>query len=169
MLYPYAIEPDVLVSWDKCRATINLMGFRHGRAIVAYPSYKHWNKMILEAYARNPSCGEREFERIYEKIRESEDKLVPAQQPTRYDGSTAPREECWIRNATANQDEVGTFHAILSTRNPTSHHDGVLEEDVDESHAKLAVRREQPVLRQARPIGLLDVRDKSQLADQRRG
>ena len=32
MLYVYAIEPDVLITWDKCRNTLNLMGFRHGRA-----------------------------------------------------------------------------------------------------------------------------------------
>ena len=152
MLYLYAIEPDVFLTWDKCRATINLMGFRHGRAIVAYPSNKRWKRMIFEACTRNPSCGEREFERIYEKIQESEDKLVSAQKPIRYDGSITPPEECWIRNATAHQDGTGTFHAILSTRNPTSHHDVVLEEDVDESHVKLAVRREQPVLRQAQPL-----------------
>ena len=40
MLYTYAIEPDVLVTWDKCRNTLNLMGFPHGRAIAAYPSRK---------------------------------------------------------------------------------------------------------------------------------
>ena len=152
MLYVYAIEPDVLVTWDKCRATINLMGLQHGRAIGAYPSSKRWKKMIFEACNRNPSCGEREFERIYEKIQESEDKLVSAQQPTRYDDSITPPEECWIRNATAHQDEAGTFHAIVSTRNPTSHHDVVLEEDVDESHDKFDVPREQPVLRHAKEL-----------------
>ena len=148
MLYVYAIEPDVLITWDKCRNTLNLMGFRHGRAIAAYPSGKHWKRMIFEACNRNPSCGEREFERIYERIQESEDKLVSARRSAPYDGSITPSEECWIRNATAHQDGAGTFHAILSTRNPTSHRDVVLEEDVDESHTKLAVRREQPVLRQ---------------------
>ena len=40
MLYTYAIEPNVLVTWDKCRLTLNLMGFQHGRAIAAYPSWK---------------------------------------------------------------------------------------------------------------------------------
>ena len=25
MLYVYAMEPDVLITWDKCRITLNLM------------------------------------------------------------------------------------------------------------------------------------------------
>ena len=148
MLYTYAIEPDVLVTWDKCRNTFNLMGFRHGRAVAAYPSSKKWKKMILAACNRNPSCGEREFERIYEKIQEAEDKLVRVGPPASYDGSTTPAEECWIRNALAHQDETGAFHAILATRNPTSHSDVVFEEDIDESHHKLDVPREVPVLRE---------------------
>ena len=68
MLYEYAIEPDVLHSWDKCRLTLNLMGFQHGRAIAAYPSWKRWKKMVFEACSRNPGCGEVEFQRIYEKV-----------------------------------------------------------------------------------------------------
>jgi len=152
MLYVYAIEPDVLITWDKCRNTLNLMGFRHGRAIAAYPSSKRWKRMIFEACNGNPSCGEREFERIYEKIQESEDKLVSTRGRARYDGSITPPEECWIRNATAHQGGAGRFHAILSTRNPTSHHDVVLEEDLDESHIRFDVRREQQVLRQPKEL-----------------
>lgn len=148
MLHAYAIEPDVLVTWDKCRNTLNLMGFRHGRAIAAYPSRKRWKKLILQACERNPHCRDREFNRIHEKIREVEDKLVRAGTPDSYDGSITPREECWIRNAIDCQTKTGAFHAILSTRNPTNHRDVVLEEDVDESHEKFDVRREQPVLRE---------------------
>ena len=48
MLYVYAIEPDVLITWDKCRNTLNLMGFRHGRAIAAYPSPKPCHPLDAE-------------------------------------------------------------------------------------------------------------------------
>lgn len=147
MLYEFAIEPDVLTSWDKTRATLGLMGFQHGRAIAAYPSKKRWKKMIFEA-CRKAGCGDREFARIREKVQQSDAKLVRGGPPDAFDGSLQPPDECWIRNAIARQAGDGAFHAILSTRNPGGHPDVVLEEDVDESHPKLKVARELPVLRQ---------------------
>ena len=149
MLYAFAIEPDVLATWDRCRITLNLMGFQHGRAIAAYPSWTRWRKMILKAGAAYPNCGEREFTRIHEKILDSECKVVRISDASDYDESGLPSEEAWIRNATRFQDREETFHAILSTRNPGDHPDVVLEEDVDESHPKLNVPREAPVLREA--------------------
>lgn len=145
MLYEFAIEPDVLANWDRCRNTLNLMGFRHARAIAAYPTRKRWKKMIFEA-CRQATCGDREFARIQEKIRQVDAKLVHSARP--YDHSLEPESERWVRNAIAQQDASTPFHAILSTRNPTSSDDVVLEEDIDESHPRLAVRREWPVLRQ---------------------
>lgn len=65
-----------------------------------------------------------------------------------YDNAISPTAECWIRNAVARQTATPTFHAILATRNPDGHPDVVLEEDVEESHHKLRVPREQSVLRQ---------------------
>ena len=146
MLYAYAIEPDVLVTWDKCRNTLNLMGFRHGRAIAAYPSSKRWKRMIFQACNKSPLCGERESKRILEKIRESEDKLVRSDAV--YDDELQPADERWIRNAVDRQGTESAFHAILSTRNPTNHPDVVLEENVDESHEMIGVPREAPVLRE---------------------
>ncbi len=148
MLHKYAIEPDVLVTWDKCRNTLNLMGLQHGRAIVPYPSWKRWKRMILDACNRSQSCGERESKRIYEKLLDSKRKLVLADRLNNYDGSISPAEECWIRNATAHQDAAGTFRAILATRNPVHHRDVVIEEDIDETHSKLDVPREVLVLRE---------------------
>ena len=148
MLYQYAIEPDMLVTWDKCRITLNLMGFQHGRAIAAYPSWKQWKKMILKACDASPSCGEREFERIHEKILDSEHKIVRIDRTSDYDRSILPRENIWIRNATRYQDRAATFHAILSTRNPDDHPDVVLEEKIDESHPKIDVPREKQVRRE---------------------
>jgi hypothetical protein len=146
MLYEFAIEPEVLASWNCCRNTLNLMGFRHARAIAAYPSRKLWKKMIFEA-CRRAKCGDREFARIQEKIRQVDTKLVFSTR--RYDHSAEPESERWVRNAVAQQgDTLTRFHAILATQNPTGSDDVVLEEDIDESHPRLAVRREWPVLRQ---------------------
>lgn len=147
MLFEYAIEPDVLTSWDKTRVTLGLMGFQHGRAISAYPSKKRWKKMIFEA-CRTAGCADREFARIREKVQQADAKLVWGGPPEEYDGSLLPPDECWIRNAIARQAGDRAFHAIVATRNPAGHPDVVLEEDVDESHPKLAVARELPVLRQ---------------------
>ena len=148
MLYQYAIEPDMLVTWDKCRITLNLMGFQHGRAIAAYPSWKQWKKMILKACDASLTCGEREFERIHEKILDSEHKIVRLDGKSSYDRSILPREDTWIRNAIRYQDRGAIFHAILSTRNPDDHPDVVLEEKIDESHPRLDVPREAEVLKE---------------------
>ena len=154
MLHEYAIEPQVLASWDKCRLTLNLMGFQHGRAIAVYPSRKRWKKMVFEACERNPGCGEVEFQRIYEKVRESEEKLVRSPPSGAYDDSILPAEQRWIRNAVARQAAAATFHAIVATRNPENHPDIAPEEDVDESHPKFDVPREVPVLRE--PLALAE-------------
>ena len=74
MLYEFAIEPEVLTSWDKARTTLNLMGFQHARAISAYPSKKRWKKMVFEA-CRKAGCPDREFARIREKVQQSEPRL----------------------------------------------------------------------------------------------
>ena len=153
MLYEYAIEPDVLHSWDKCRLTLNLMGFQHGRAIAAYPSWKRWKKMVFEACSRNPGCGEVEFQRIYEKVLESEDEFVRSLPAGDYDDSILPAEQRWVRNAVARQNSgAAAFRAIVATQNPESHPDVVLERDVDESHPKLDVPREVPVPREPRAL-----------------
>ena len=152
MLHTFAIEPDVLVTWDRCRITLNLMGFQHGRAIAAYPSWKTWKKMILKACAADPNCSEREFTRIYEKILDSECKVVRLHDTSDYDESGMPNEEAWIRNATRFQDREEVFHAILSTRNPDNHPDAVLEEDIDETHPKLNVPRESLVLMEPKAL-----------------
>ena len=58
MLYTFAIEPDVLVTWDKCRNTLNLMGFQHGRAIAAYPSKKKWKDLVRAACRENTELAD---------------------------------------------------------------------------------------------------------------
>lgn len=151
MLHDYAIEPDLLASWDKCRLVLNLMGFQHGRAIAAYPTRKRWNKMVYEACKR-AGCRDREFARIREKILQTRRKLVWVGSPERYDESITPEEERWICNATDRQMNEDAFHAILATRNPVNHRDVVLEDDVDENHEKLLVSREVQVPRQGEAL-----------------
>lgn len=149
MLFEFAVDPAVLTTWDKCRNTLNLMGFQHARAIAAYPSKKRWKKMVLEA-CRRAGCADREFARILEKIRQADSKLVWSGRP--FDDSVNPEDERWIRNAAAQQETDDPFHAILAVRNPNGHADVVLEEEIDEAHPKLAVARETPVLREADPF-----------------
>ena len=146
MLHAYAIEPDVLVTWDKCRNTLNLMGFQHGRAIAAYPSRKRWKAFVRAACRRNIDLGDHDRKRILRKLEQSNAKLVRSE--AAYDDGLSPSEECWIRNAVARQGASPVFHAILSTRNPDGHPDVVLEEDVDESHSKFHVSRDVQVLRE---------------------
>ena len=147
MLYTYAIEPEALASWDKCRIILNLMGFQHGRAIAAYPSRKRWKALVRAACRENGNLGDRDHRRILRKLEQSNGKLVRSE--VEYDYGLEPATERWIRNAIGRQTAESVFHAILATRNPTNHPDVVLDEDVDEPHNKFDVPREQPVLRQA--------------------
>jgi len=148
MLYEFAIEPAVLAGWDKCRNTLNLMGFRHGRAIAAFPSRRNWASLVLEACKR-AGCGGRELLRITEKLASDtvRKKFLASSRP--YDDSLLPEEERWLRNALAQQASANPFHAILATVNPTARPDVVIEDDIDECHPLLNVPRETPVLREA--------------------
>ena len=148
MLYTYAIEPDALATWDKCRRLFDLMGFQHGRAIAAYPTTRRWQTLVREACNANTELGDRDHRRIMRKLAQSKAKLVGLDGAGDYDDTISPVRERWIRNAVARQTAVRTFHAILATRNPDGHPDVVLEDDVDGSHDKLAVSREVPVLRE---------------------
>ena len=151
MLYAYAIEPDTLTTWDKCRNTLNLMGFQHGRAIAAYPSKKKWKALVRAACRKNTELGDHARKRIFRKLDQSNTKLVRSDAPYNY--VHVPEEERWICNAVASQASVPrAFHAILSTQNPDDHPDVILEEDIDESHPKLDVPREVPVLRQPKEL-----------------
>ena len=166
MLYPYAIEPDALVTWDKCRHVLDLMGFQHGRAIAAYPTRKCWKAPVRAACRENTDLGDRDRGRILRKLDQSNAKMIRLGGPDDYDGAITPAEQSWIRNAVARQAAAREFHALLATRNPEDHPDVVLEEDVDETHEKLAVPREVPVLREpaalAAHVGAL-VRNSRQL------
>ena len=146
MLYTYAIEPDTLATWDKCRNILNLMGFQHGRAIAAYPSRKQWKALVRASCRENAVLGDRDRKRILRKLDQTNAKLVRSDAP--YDDTLLPAAERWIRNAVARQTASPAFHAILSTRNPDGHPDVVLEEDIDESHPRLRVPRDVQVLRE---------------------
>ena len=147
MLYAYAIEPDTLTTWDKCRNTLNLMGFQHGRAIAAYPSKKEWKALVHAACRKNTELGDLARKRVFRTLDLLSVKMVLS--GATYDYMLLPEEERWFRNAVANQAALSpAFHAILSTQNPDDHPDVVLEEDIEESHPMLDVPREAPVLRQ---------------------
>ena len=92
--------------------------------------------------------------RIRRKLEQSNAKMIRWGEPDGYDDAVEPVEERWIRNAVVRQAAARTLHAILATRNPENHPDVVLDEDVEESHPKLDVPREVPVLRE--PDALAD-------------
>ena len=148
MLYAYAIEPDALAAWGNCARILDLMGFQHGRAIAAYPSRKRRKALVRAACRESTELGDRDRRRILRKLQQSDVKMIRWGEPENYDETVAPAEECWIRNAVARQAAARTLRAILATRNPENHPDVILDEDVEESHPKLDVPREVPVMRE---------------------
>ncbi len=154
MLYAYAIEPAALASWRNCARILDLMGFQHGRAIAAYPSRKRWMKLVRAACQESTELGDRDRQRVLAKLNQSKGKMVRWGEPDGYDETVEPAEERWIRNTVARQAVERTLHAVLATRNPENHPDVVFDDDVEESHPKLVVPREVPVLRE--PDALAD-------------
>ena len=147
MLRVYAIDPGILATWERCKSTLNLMGFQHGRAIAGYPTPKRWRDLAKAAFRANANVGDWERLKLFEKLTDSMRKAVWSNN-WNYDDDLGTLDERWLSNAIVIQDKCQPFHAILSTRNPTAHPEVVLERDVDESHEKFLTSREVPVLRQ---------------------
>ena len=148
MLYSYGIEPDVLTTWERCKFVLTLIGFQHGRALLPYPSAKRWRQMVLSACNTNPDCKEREFKRIEATLTDAAETFLRLPPDSNYDGAVEPARECWIRNATTQQERCRPFTAILATKNPMEHDDVILYDDISDHHDKLDVPRAADVLRE---------------------
>ena len=151
MLHVYALDPAILTNWNNCRNVLNLMGFRHGRAIAAYPTRKRWRDFVKTACRTSEGVGDLERKRILDKLEQSMSKIVWSKSWSD-DSQDGMRLDQWLRNAIAIQDRARCFHAILSNQNPTAHADVIIDEDIDETHERLRLAREEPVLREPQAL-----------------
>jgi hypothetical protein len=138
MLHEYALDPNVISTWQSFRYFIENFGVSQGRMLSKYP--KKWKKMVYEACSGCPDGTERK--RIEEKLMEIDDKLIRCPYP--FDTSLP-----WLTNAEASR---GAFRAIISMINPNNHDNVLIADEIQGSEPLWKVPREKPVPRSAQAM-----------------
>lgn len=102
MIHEFAVDPEALASWQNFRFLVDQFGVHHGRLISRFPG--KWKRMVFQACEE---CAPIEKERIIERLRGIDDKLLAA-------GRDYNRAIDWLPNALDSNAET-PFHAIIST------------------------------------------------------
>ena len=158
----FAIEPEVMGSWENFRLLFPDFGVEHGRLIARYP--KDWAKEVEALVSRlaaefkiQPIRAKTIVERIYA----DRHKFVPARRD--YD-----RSKEWLQNAETVRPK---FDAVVAGSNPR-HAPGVLDiTDLDKEDVRYKARTQSKVPRSANHLAqcaqlLLSVCEEIQLVDQ---
>jgi len=103
MIYEYAIEPELLSSWNNFQRIISLFGLAKGRLISRFP--KRWEKMVYDSYA----SGNTERSRIEIALKRVQRELLL---PRKHNWS---ENDFWIDNAKL-EHARSPFKAILATK-----------------------------------------------------
>src|SRR5262249_3238148 len=108
MLQEFAVDPEVMTTWQNVRYLSDRFGVEHGRLISCFP--RKWQRLVYEACGRHPELGDVEKAKIEVEIRRLGSKLISTGRP--YDGRMA-----WLENA---ETEHGRrpFRAIIAVANP---------------------------------------------------
>lgn len=109
MFYEYALEPDVLRTWQSVRFFLDAFGPWTGRFLARYPS--KWKRMVYEATS---SCAPVEKLRIVEKLNQLDDRVFSPARGATYD-PTKP----WRTNAIAEHQRM-PFRAVVVAEGPSS-------------------------------------------------
>lgn len=122
MLYEYAVEPELLNTWERFRYFIEKFGVSQGRFISRYP--KAWKRMVYQSLA---GCSDMEKKRIEERLRQIDARLLRRQGT--YDPNLA-----WLENA-ERECASAPFQAIIAASNPRNQRFVLDGDSLDESHA----------------------------------
>ena len=138
MVHEYALEPDVLSTWQNFRYFMEQFGVERGRLISQFP--RKWKRYVIEA------CRETGVNRtrIVEKLRTIDDRLIRS-------GRSYDPAQSWLNNAIT-QHGQNPFHAIIARQNPANHADVIEADDVSDSTPKWAVHTRKRVRRSAKDL-----------------
>jgi hypothetical protein len=142
MLHEFAVDPEVMTSWQTVRYLSDHFGVERGRLISRFPS--SWKRMVYDACGRRPGLGDIEKAKIIEKIRLLDEKLVST-------GRTYDPAMLWLDNAESAHSQR-PFRAIIATINPRRHPFVLVVDDLDETVALWNVPREGKVARSAQAM-----------------
>ncbi|MAT56337.1 MAG: hypothetical protein CMF23_00035 [Ignavibacteriae bacterium] len=138
MIKEYALDPQVMASWDNFRFFSSQFGCQYGRMISKFPS--GWKRIVFELCQNNHGISEIQLKKIEVNLyqREFDRKFVKNSRD--YVNSLG-----WIENALrSNQNKP--FHAIISSEVRESVQ---LVDDIDDSNEKWKVDIGLPVPRTA--------------------
>ncbi len=132
MIKEFALEPEVLATWESFRYFIEKFGVPQGRLIAQFPG--KWRRMVIEAAQR--AAKPVEFMRIVERLRQVGDHVLLSQGRPGGDG-TLP----WLDRALAEHARE-PFDGIIANANPAAIPHVILASEVEDGHARFTVPRQ---------------------------
>jgi hypothetical protein len=139
MIREYALEPDLLSSWDNFRYFTEKFSVPQGRLISRFP--ERWKALVYEACG---DCRPVEKKRIEEALQRINDRLLRTVRS--YDAK-----QPWLDNAVASHAGK-PFHAVIAQAGRRSHDYIIAGDDADDSHPLLTEKRSDTVARQPAPM-----------------
>jgi hypothetical protein len=145
MIHEFALDPEVLNSWQSIRFFISQFGIHTGRMISKYP--KKWKNRVYETCSE---CGEIEKKRIEVALQNIDSKLIKRMRKD--DKSRAYDNELdWLTNA-YEEYKITPFHAIISKKNPYNVPFILISDVIDENTPHWSVNTGYKVLRNANDL-----------------
>ncbi len=120
MIKEYALQPDLLSSWQVFRYLFDKFGSGRGRVIARYP--RRWARMVYDSLGH---CKPVEKQRIVEGLI----RLKPALYPRHHEWD---RDKGWLDNA-IEEHAKRSFCAIIAQDNPNGIAAVIREADLDEA------------------------------------
>jgi len=133
MLSEYALEPDLLNSYESCRYFLEKFGISRGRLVSQFPT--SWLRTVHELILRERGagrCSELQHARIETMLANIRSALVRRGA----DGYRA--EDTWLLNA-ENEHVARPFRAVVAHENPRNRDFVLVASDMDETHPLWAV------------------------------
>jgi hypothetical protein len=103
MFHEYAVDPEVLSTWERARYFLDALGPWKGRFLAEFP--RRWKKMVFTSLR----CPDMEKHRIIERLNQLDPKVFSGRKGAAYDGALS-----WLDNARAEHGRQ-PFRAIVST------------------------------------------------------
>jgi hypothetical protein len=142
MLKEFALEPDMLGTWENFRYFIEKFGVGQGRLISQFP--KNWRRLVYEAAQR--SSRDVELKRIEERLSELDDRVLLRRGRPGGDASKG-----WLDRAIVEHARE-PFAAIIAAENPNSNPAVMLNVDVHADHPTFRAQPQTIIQRTATDI-----------------
>jgi hypothetical protein len=124
MIHEFAVEPEVMATWNHFRVLWDDFGVSRGRLLVEFP--KEWRKRVHEL-AEHLSAPVKSHA-IRSKLSDPAQRLHRLVGPG---GRSFPHPSDWQRSALENQAGGRPFRAIVATHNPSNRPDVLVAEELE--------------------------------------